>query len=93
MDIALHIVIFAVTCRLLYWVGFPRSWAVLGGVLAATVGHVGLTSTVNRTVESANAIPSILLALVVLIISAAGVIGFWVGRAAPPSGDASSRPF
>lgn len=81
MEIVLGIGLFALACRLLYWIGFPRSWSVFGGALFTPVAYFALTTVVHTATVAVTPIPALAVIGGTLLLSLVAALGFWLGRA------------
>ena len=81
MEIVFGIGLFALGCRLFYWIGFPRSWSVFGGLLFAPLAYFGLPRVVQNAAATASLVPAVVVVVGALLLSLAAAIGFWLGRA------------
>lgn len=93
MEFVVGFLLFACACRLLYWLGFPRSWAVFGGIL----GAVGSWFLLGRMLQqmTVSVLPSggVGVLLVVVVLAVAISIGFWLGRLSIAGVGPPANPF
>jgi hypothetical protein len=89
MEIILGVALFALGCRLFYWIGFPRSWAVFGGLMFAPIAYFGIPRLLQNTATAATLAPPVVVIGGALLLSLAAALGFWLGRASLSASDSA----